>query len=505
MFTITTSAIFGIQAIEVSIEADVSSGLPKFTIVGLPDVSVKESRDRIRSAIKNSGYVFPRGRVTVNLAPAHLRKQGALYDLPIAISILLRLGYVKKEAFEASVIVGELGLHGEVRGGYGVLATAIMAQKTGRPTLYVPQENVTEAALVKNVTVFGVKSLKELVDHAGKHHLIVPAQPTQLTAQEPSETCFSLISGNSSAKRALEIAAAGGHHVLLGGPPGTGKTLLARSFGDILPPLSFDETLEVANLASLTRTYHFQEPTTVRPLRAPHHSASAIALVGGGSIPRPGEISLAHRGVLFLDELPEFSAHVLEHLRQPLEDGTICVARANDTVVFPARFQLIATMNPCPCGFFGDPRHACSCDPGAINRYQKKISGPLLDRFDLFVLVPNLQNHELMAARGETSATIRTRVQNARERQSIRYQNVPFKTNAELTNKKLDEFCSLEPAAQKLLENVFAKGSLSMRGYTRVKKVARTIADLANENHITQTHVAEALMYRERLRESPLS
>ncbi len=500
MFSITSCAIFGIEAIPVSVEADVASGIPRCTIVGLPDTSVRESKDRIRSAIKNSGFAFPRGRVTVNLAPAHLRKQGALYDLPIALSILCKKGHVREQALHGSVVIGELGLHGEVRPVCGVLSTARMAQKIGCPVLYVPKTNVREAALVKEICVYGVGSLKELIAHLSGDQPFSAAAHTELGACLDDEICLSLIRGNVAAKRALEIAAAGGHHLLLSGPPGTGKTLLARAFPSLLPPLSFEEALEVAQIASIAEASLTIEPTSVRPLRAPHHSASAIALVGGGSHPRPGEISLAHRGVLLLDELPEFSGFVLEHLRQPLEDGTVVVARANETVTFPARFQLIATMNPCPCGFFGDPHHACTCSIGTIDHYQKKISGPLLDRFDLFVHVPNLKQSELTEVGSETSTQVRSRVLVARNRQMDRYRECTFHTNAELTNKKLDEFCPLTRSAKTLLEGAFAKGVLSVRGYTRVKKVARTIADLALCDEISEDHVAEALQYRERLR-----
>jgi magnesium chelatase family protein len=498
MFSITSSAIYGIEAIPISIEADIASGIPNCTIVGLPDTSVRESRDRIRSAIKNSGFVFPRGRVTVNLAPAHLRKQGAFYDLPIAVAILCQQGYVKQTALYGSVIVGELGLYGEVRPMRGVLATALMAEKMGFPILFVPKANVSEAALVKNITVFGIESLLELIHHLNADTPLAPTPPTELPQSVEEEVCLSTICGNAVAKRALEIAAAGGHHVLLTGPPGTGKTLLARAFVSLLPPLSFEETLEVARIVSITGSPYGVKPTSMRPLRAPHHSASAIALVGGGSIPRPGEISLAHRGVLLLDELPEFSTHVLEHLRQPLESGTIVVARANETVTFPARFQLIATMNPCPCGFFNDPHHTCACSMGVIDRYQKKISGPLLDRFDLFVHVPNIQLKELAETRSESSHDVRQRVENARMFQKNRYKISPFKTNAEFTNREIDAYCVLTASAKTMLKETFARGILSMRGYTRVKKVARTIADLSKTNLIEETHVAEALQYRER-------
>lgn len=502
MFSIISSALFGIRAIPVSVEADTASGLPKFTIVGLPDVSVRESRDRIRSAMKNSRFVFPRGKVTINLAPAHLRKQGACYDLPIAVAILSKEGQIKQSDVHKAVFVGELGLHGEVRGVQGVLATALMAQQLGHPFLFVPKQNVHEAALVSGLTIFGVESLRELVDHFIGTHLIEPSQPTQIQFKKDDELCFSMIRGNASAKRALEIAAAGGHHVLLHGPPGTGKTLLSRTFSSILPPLSTEELLEVATISSVAGVSVSQDVSSYRPLRAPHHSASAISLVGGGKYPRPGEITLAHRGVLFLDELPEFSTHVLEHLRQPLEDGVITVARAQETMTFPSRFQLIATMNPCPCGFFESPNQACSCSIGAVDRYQKKISGPLLDRFDLFVPVPNLTTHELAEEPTETSQRIRSRVVCVRERQKNRYESQPFKTNTELTNKNIDQFCPLTHAATDLLAHAFSKGMLSMRGFARVKKIARTIADLAQCDLIDESHVAEALQYRQQLRNS---
>ncbi|MBI5369908.1 YifB family Mg chelatase-like AAA ATPase [Candidatus Uhrbacteria bacterium] len=499
MFSITSSAIFGTTAIPVSVEVDIASGLPQFTIVGLPDASVRESRDRIKAAIKNSGFQFPRGHVTVNLAPAHLRKQGACYDLPIAMAILCRSGQLDENALVSSVLLGELGLHGEIRTQRGVLATTLMAKQNGHLRIFVPKNNAAEAALVEGIGIFGIETIQELVAHMRGDQPIIQQPPTQPNTSQEDRVDFAMIRGQESAKRALEIAASGGHHLLLSGPPGTGKTLLARSIAGILPTLTREEMLEVTSIASIAGIGLNPGVLLQRPLRSPHHSASAAALVGGGSLPRPGEITLSHRGVLFLDELPEFSSRVLEHLRQPLEEGEVVIARAHETVRFPAQFQLIATMNPCPCGYFNDPKRACTCAFGEVDRYRKKISGPLLDRIDLFASVPNLQVSDLETSVSETSACVQRRVQTARERQQDRYKIIGIKTNAQLSQKNLDAYCSLNKQLTQLLHACFARGMLSMRGYTRIKKIARTIADLAGAEQIEKAHLIEALQYKERL------
>lgn len=475
MFPITSSAIFGVKAIPVSIETDIASGLPKFTIVGLPDASVRESRDRIKSAIKNSGISFPRGHITVNLAPAHLRKQGALYDVAIALSILIQSGELKPANIENCVFLGELGLHGEVRRIGGALPTAVMAEQIEKPNLFVPKDNAKEAAIINGIKVFGVSSLKDLLLHLRDEKFIDEEIPDQPTTSK-NNLCFSMVRGQSFAKRGLEIAAAGGHNVLLQGPPGTGKTLLAKTFPSILPPLSYEEAIEVASVASIANLQS-DILSFDPPFRSPHHSASAISLIGGGSWPMPGEVSLAHHGVLFLDEIPEFKRHVLENLRQPLEDGTVTIARAAGSMTFPAKFQLIATRNPCACGFLNDPKRVCSCGPREIDSYKKRVSGPLLDRIDLIIDVPNVEPGRISSNKPEeTSQEILKRVIVAKER------------------KKLN--CKISEKAKTLLDEAFSQGMMSARGYFRVQKVARTIADLSQSNTIEEDHLAEALRYK---------
>lgn len=497
MFTITSSAIYGVRAIPVSIETDISAGLPQFTIVGLPDASVRESRDRIRSAIKNSGLSFPRGRVTVNLAPAHLRKQGALYDLPIALSILIQSGELKPQIIEQSVLLGELGLHGEVRSVQGVLPTAVMANTLAKPFLFVPLDNAKEAAIINNIKVFGIETFKQLLAHLNNDALLEPATPVE-QAEQKYEKCFSQIFGQAFAKRGLEIAAAGGHNVLLQGPPGTGKTLLARTFPSILPQLSYEEAIEVASIASIANISNKDNYLSFkRPFRSPHHSSSAISLIGGGSWPAPGEVSLAHRGVLFLDELPEFQRHVLENLRQPLEDGTVTVARAAGAFTFPARFQLIATRNPCACGFMNDPKRVCVCGAREIDTYQKRLSGPLLDRIDMVIDVPNVKPNEMSeSVNGETSEQIRERVTCARKIQEERFCKTTFKLNHEMQSSDIKLFVNISKKAKTLLDEAFSHGMISARGYFRIQKVARTIADLMQSQTVDENHLAEALQFR---------
>lgn len=477
MFSITSAAVYGIRAIPVSVETDIASGLPNFTIVGLPDTSVREARDRIKSAIRNSRFTFPRGRVTVNLAPAHLRKQGVVYDLPIALSILVCSGQVKPVEGMQAVVVGELGLSGDVRSVHGGLPSSLMARRIEKPILFVPKQNAREAALVSDVCVHGVGSLRELIAHLEGEEPLEEEEREPSKDEPPDAPCFSQIHGHAFAKRGLEIAAVGGHNALLQGPPGTGKTLLARSFAGILPPLDEEEAIEVACIASIaTERTNRSVLSLVRPFRAPHHSCSAISLIGGGTWPAPGEVTLAHHGVLFLDEMPEFGRHVLETLRQPLEDGSVTVARAAGAITFPSRFQLLATRNPCPCGYMGDPRHACTCDVREIQSYEKRVSGPLLDRIDLVIDVPNVEARQLRGGEAaESSAMVRARVIMARSR----------RRPSELTS-----------AARALLETAFTNGLLTTRGYFRVERVAATIATLENADIIDESHVAEAIQYR---------
>lgn len=499
MFSITTSATLGIESVPVKVETDISFGMSNFTIVGLPDASVKESRDRIRSALKNSGFPFPRGRVTVNLAPADLRKQGPIFDVPIAISLLVSHGEIPGSALENCVVVGELALDGTIRQIRGALATALMTRRCNKTTIFVPKENANEVAVLRNLKVFGISSLKELVDHLLLRNILSPFNYTEEKSKKTETTCFSFIKGQELAKRGLEIAAAGGHNVLLSGPPGTGKTLLAKAFPSILPELTEEESIEVTSIASVAGLLKSQEGLIrVCPFRSPHHSSSAVALVGGGTWPVPGEISLAHRGVLFLDELPEFPRHVIEHLRQPLEDGIVTISRANATVKFPASFLLIAAMNPCPCGYLTDPKRQCICSHSQIHLYQKRISGPILDRFDLRIEVGNIPKEILLSeARAETSFEIQTRVIAARKKQVERFFNSTCHINAEIPPSLMDQFCSLSLDAKQLLSSAIETQSLSPRACMRVRKVARTIADLEHNEEITDAHLAEALQFRE--------
>lgn len=499
MFLLTSATLIGLEAISVAIETDIAFGLGAFNIVGLPDTAIKEARERIRAAIKNAGLPFPRTRITVNLAPADIKKQGPFFDLPIAISLLLAEGVIPPASIEKTVIVGELGLNGDVRAIQGTLAVASMAKKIGAAAVFVPKENAAEASCIRGVMVFPVSSLQELVSHLSGEQQIQQFLPQEMPEEHPSWPIdLSDIKGQHHAKRGLEIAAAGAHNVLLKGPPGTGKTLLARSLPSILPPLSQEEAIETTTIASVAGLLPFHTGLLkIRPFRSPHHSASAIALVGGGTWPRPGEVSLAHRGVLFLDELPEFSRQALEHLRQPLEDGHVTVARASSSVRFPSRFLLIAAMNPCPCGFADDPKRQCQCSASAIERYARKLSGPLLDRFDLVIHVPNLEAAVLLDEQGgESSEDVRKRVCRARERQHDRFSDLQIVTNAEIPPSKFKEFCQMEPDGKALLAKALETKHLSARGFSRVQKVARTIADLDDSPIILSSHVAEALQYR---------
>ena len=499
MFSLTSATLIGLEAIPVVIETDIAFGLGAFHIVGLPDAAIKESRERIRSSIKNAGLPFPRTRITVNLAPADIKKQGPFFDLPIAISLLLAQGIIPPSSIEKTVIIGELGLNGDVRAVPGALAAASMAKKIGAIAIFIPQENAAEAACIQGMAVFPIPSLKALVSHLSGEKLI----PSFLFQEMPEEiiswtTDLSDIKGQHHAKRGLEIAAAGAHNVLLKGPPGTGKTLLARSLPSFLPPLSQEEAIETTTIASVAGLLPSHAGLLkTRPFRSPHHSASAIALVGGGAWPRPGEVSLAHRGVLFLDELPEFSRQALEHLRQPLEDGYVTVARASSSVRFPSRFLLIAAMNPCPCGFADDPKRLCQCSPNARERYARKLSGPLLDRFDLVIHVPNLESKILLDEQGgEPSEQVRRRVCRARKRQQNRFLSLPLVTNADIPPSKFKEFCQINDEGKALLAKALETQHLSARGFARVQKVARTIADLDDSQTILTSHIAEALQYR---------
>lgn len=486
-------ALSGMEAPEVVVEVHLANGLPSFTIVGLPETEVKESKDRVRAAIQTAQFEFPARRITVNLAPADLPKEGGRYDLPIALGILAASGQLPKKALAGYVIAGELALTGALRPIRGALAMTyqLLQDQTNKRAAILPQESAYEASLVEGCTIFAADSLLAVCAHlSDKQALSVHPQvtPNEHTALADYEE----VKGQLRAKRALEIAAAGQHSLLMSGPPGTGKSMLAQRFVGILPEMSTQEALESAAILSLSGQFpaaHWKK----RPFRAPHHTASAVALVGGGSVPRPGEISLAHHGVLFLDELPEFDRKVLEVLREPLESGHITISRAARQATFPAQFQLIAAMNPCPCGYYGHYNQRCRCTPEQILRYKNKLSGPLLDRIDMNIEVPALKPEEISHPHlGESSMNMRSRVELARQRQLQRQQ----KTNAALGPLEISAFCQLSEQANHLLQTALQKFSLSARSYHRILKVGRTIADLADSPHISDAHIAEALQYR---------
>lgn len=499
---ILSAALVGLESRIIEVEADVSPGLSKLIIVGLPDVAVQEARMRVRAAIMNSDLPFPRTMVTVNLAPCDLKKEGPAYDLPIALSILLASWDIRSDiALESSVFVGELSLDGHLRRINGVLSIAIMAKQKEIKNIFLPAENAPEASIISGLNIFPLKNFSQLVEFLDNKQPIAPfkSNPVRLVNSQYQDETFSLIKGQEYAKRALEIVAAGGHNLFMVGPPGTGKTFLARSIISILPPLEMTETLEVTRIYSVAGMLASQNPLLQdRPFRNPHHSASTAALIGGGRIPKPGEISLSHRGVLFLDELPEFPRAVLESLRQPLEDGTVTVSRVAGSLQFPARFILIAAANPCPCGFLSDPKQACRCTPNQILKYQKRISGPLLDRMDLQVEVPRLDFNKLIEKRMSPAdiSEIQTRIRQAKTLQRRRFSGRKLLENSEIGHKEIDEFCVVDSEGEAILKKAVEQIPLSARAYYRVLKVARTIADLEQSEKIETNHLAEAIQYR---------